>query len=88
MFRENRWRVMRIEMADPALMRIRLNIVEPTLRVDSTAPWMVSRWLAREAPPDQRLRRTFSAHTSFAPRPPLLREAVGLETLASRMVIL
>jgi hypothetical protein len=28
------------KLADPALMRVRLNIVEPTLRVDSTAPRM------------------------------------------------
>ena len=50
--------------------------VEPTLRVDSTAPRMVLRWLAREAQPNQWLQRTPAAQTSFVPRMPLIREAV------------
>ena len=41
--------------------------VEPTFRVVSTAPWMIIRWLAREALPNQRLQRTSAAYTSFAP---------------------
>ncbi len=63
-------------------------IVEPTLRVVSTAPWMVIRWLAREARPNQRLQRTSAAQTSVAPRPPLIRGPLGLKTLALRMVTL
>ena len=41
--------------------------VEPTFRVVSPAPWMIIRWLAREALPNQRLQRTSATHTSFAP---------------------
>jgi len=50
-------------------------IVEPPLRVDSTAPRMGFRWLAREARPNQRLQRTPAAQTSFVPRPPLIHGA-------------
>ena len=59
-----------------AVMRIRLNIVKPTLRVDSTAPRMVLRWLVREAQPNQRLQRTAAAQTSFVLRTPLIRAVV------------
>ena len=64
------------KLADPALRRIRLIIVEPTLRVVSTAPRMALRRLAREERPNQRLQRASAAQTSFAPRPPLVRGAV------------
>ena len=57
-------------------MRIRLNIVEPTRRVVSTALRMVIHRLAREARPNQRLQRTSVAQTVFAPRTPLIRGAV------------
>ena len=49
------------KLADPALRRIHLIIVEPTLRVVSTAPRMALRRLASEARPNQRLQRTSAA---------------------------
>jgi hypothetical protein len=51
-------------------------IVEPPLRVDSTAPRMGLRWLAREARPSLQLQRTPATQTSFVPRPPLIHGAV------------
>ncbi len=54
------------------------------LRVVSTAPRMVIHRVAREARPNQRLQRTSVTQTSFAPWPPLIREAVSRRNMHYR----
>ena len=57
-------------------MRIRLNIVRPTLRIVRIAPRLAR--MVRDAPrvPNQRLHRTAAAQPMVAPRRPVSRGAI------------